>query len=343
MESRPEPGPGAVVGQLTDDVGARFRLTILLPVALPVLVTTALVLGGAPAHAPSLERLLHREREAGLAGIVALAAVIVVLSIIVSAVQTALTRLLEGYWGDSRLARRFRDAAVERLRNRRDALAGAKMVRTAGRPATEKELNQMQHALEHLSGWPQRDRVQPTRLGCALRAGEDRAGDRYGLDAVLLWPRLYAVVAAPLRSTLDAARDRMDLLVMTTWSSAISALIALALLARQGWWLLLPLFLIVVAWLSYRAAVTAAHAYGLQMQVAFDLHRFDLLAALHVPLPGDSQAEPKIYKPIQQLLSRGCSAEESPLVYSHPEPAVPTRPGLSQDPSCSEAPARQVN
>jgi hypothetical protein len=309
------------------------------------------MLSGAPAHAPSLERLLHREREAGLAGIVALAAGIVVLSIIVSAVQTKLTRLLEGYWGDGRLARRFHTAAKQRLQRRRDALESAKKLKSAKkivgsderpttghedeRPITDDELDRMQHALERLRGWPQRDRVQPTRLGCALRAGEDRAGDRYGLDAVLLWPRLHAVVAAPLRSTLDAARDRMDLLVMTTWSSAICALIALALLARQGWWLLLPLLFTVVAWLSYRAAVAAAHSYGLQMQVAFDLHRFDLLAALHVPLPGDSQAEPATYGPIQQLLRLGCRPEGSALVYRHPEPDAPARPGLSQDPSCS--------
>jgi hypothetical protein len=41
------------------------------------------------------------------------------------------------------------------------------------------------------------------------------------------------------------------------------------------------------ALLSYRAALAAAAAYCQALEAAFDLHRFDLLTALHLPLPAN--------------------------------------------------------
>ena len=36
--------------------------------------------------------------------------------------------------------------------------------------------------------------------------------------------------------------------------------------------------------------------------VAFDLHRFELLRALHVPLPSDGVAERSLYSPLEKVL-----------------------------------------
>ena len=41
--------------------------------------------------------------------------------------------------------------------------------------------------------------VRPTALGNALSAMEDSAGRDYGLDAVIVWPRLYVVLGGRSR------------------------------------------------------------------------------------------------------------------------------------------------
>ena len=63
------------------------------------------------------------------------------------------------------------------------------------------------------------------------------------------------------------------------------------MLATHPLWLLLALAAAVIARLAYTGTAMAASAYGRTIEAAFDLHRFDLLAALHLPLPADSAAE----------------------------------------------------
>ena len=49
-----------------------------------------------------------------------------------------------------------------------------------------------------------------------MRAAEDYPGDpdRWGLDAVFWWPRLYTVLPEPARAQVDAARDGLDQMVV---------------------------------------------------------------------------------------------------------------------------------
>jgi hypothetical protein len=54
--------------------------------------------------------------------------------------------------------------------------------------------------------------------------------------------------------------------------------------------------------LSYRAALSAATAYGQAMEAAFDLHRFDLLNALHLPLPADLISEVQANQQLSRFL-----------------------------------------
>ena len=48
------------------------------------------------------------------------------------------------------------------------------------------------------------------------------------------------------------------------------------------------------SFLSYRGAVSAAMQYGLFMDIAYDLHRFDLIKALHLDLPANTEEEEEI-------------------------------------------------
>jgi len=48
---------------------------------------------------------------------------------------------------------------------------------------------------------------------------------------------------------------------------------------------------LVLSWFAYRAAVQAALGFADAVRVAFDLHRFDLLTALHMRLPEHHQEQ----------------------------------------------------
>jgi hypothetical protein len=71
----------------------------------------------------------------------------------------------------------------------------------------------------------------------------------------------------------------------------LATLISAPVLAIHGWWLLVPTSTAVLSWVAYRAAVRAATSYGQQLHVAFDLHRFNMLRGLHLPLPPDLESE----------------------------------------------------
>jgi hypothetical protein len=90
---------------------------------------------------------------------------------------------------------------------------------------------------------------------------------------------------------LSDRRNQLDVAVRFCIVLALAAVIAAALLLPNGGrWHLLPLGIIALAWISYQAAVRAAASYGQALFVAFDLHRFDMIRALHYPLP-NSRAE----------------------------------------------------
>jgi hypothetical protein len=154
----------------------------------------------------------------------------------------------------------------------------------------------------------------PTRLGNALRAAETRAGEPYGLDAVVAWPRLYPLLPDGVRALVDDQRDGLDLAARFCAVFAAAAAVSLVLLAIHGWWLLVPAGCLVLAWLSYRGAVAAAVAYGEGIRAAIDLHRFDLLTALHLPLPATLEEERAVNEELSLFLRQTWPVD---FVYEH--------------------------
>lgn len=75
--------------------------------------------------------------------------------------------------------------------------------------------------------------------------------------------------------------------------------------------MLIPL---TTSWIAYRGAVLAAIAYGESIDTAFDLHRFDLIAALRLPLPADDIEERKAYTALCDYWRQGIT---TPTHYRH--------------------------
>jgi hypothetical protein len=297
------------------DIGTRFALVGLLPGAVLAFFVLALVWSGAPADPPDLDRILDHARalDAWAGGL--LFGGLVVLALVAQPLQLALVRVLEGYWPAA--LRRLR---VPRQRRRYDALA------TAAAPRTElpdaETLAAMADADSRLRRLfpPDPAWLLPTRLGNALRAAETRAGEPYGLDAVVAWPRLYPLLGEGVRTLVDDQRDALDLAARFCAVFAAAAAISLALLAPHGAWLLVPAVCLLLAWLSYRAAIAAAVAYGEGIRAAIDLHRFDLLAALRLPLPSTLEQERAINEQLSLFLRQNWPAD---FAYDHDrEPAA---------------------
>jgi hypothetical protein len=160
-------------------------------------------------------------------------------------------------------------------------------------------------AASELRRLPPREYLMPTRLGNALRAAELRAGEPYGLDAVVAWPRLYPLLSDPVRALVDGQRDALDVNARFCAVFAAAAVIAAVLLAAHGWWLLVAAGCLVLAWLAYRSAVAAAIAYGEAIRAAVDLHRFTLLEALHLPLPATLEEERSVNGELSRFLLQG--------------------------------------
>ena len=278
------------------DLGTRFRFASLLPAALLALYALALYWSGAPGRAPDVGRVItHARHAAGWAAFL-IALAILVTALVAEPLQVSLIRVLEGYWGESRPGQLlaapgkayhgWRRGQLDRVQRRPAAAPPARSPRKEARRQAARE-----QAARKLRAYPPRAATLPTRLGNVLRAAEHRAGSRYGLEATAAWPRLYPLLSDKLTAVLDDLRDQLDLAARFCVAFALATVLSLCLLAGHGWWLAVAAGTFAAALLCYRAAVSAAAAYGEGVETAFDLHRFDLLKAMHLPLPSDLSAE----------------------------------------------------
>ncbi len=149
----------------------------------------------------------------------------------------------------------------------------------------------------------------PTRLGDILRAAETRPCQRYGLDPVLLWPRLWLLLPEDVRDDLAAARDRLDRRVQAF-----------------GWGFLFLIWVFVCRWalvialpwmlVAYALIEQAACPFADLLQAAFETHRWALYDSLHWPLPEQSgAAEVAAGRALTRFIQRGMA--DAPVEYRH--------------------------
>ncbi|MFF4849750.1 hypothetical protein [Streptomyces sp. NPDC001194] len=255
----------ATLGEAAQFAGRRFVRVVLLPslVFCSLLACVALVAGGQrPGAVVATWTSLPVEAKALLVG--GFLTAVLLVSALLDSAQSALLRCAEGYWGP------IADRSLGRFGRRCHRL---RLLRCDDGPA------------QHL--YPPGSRpheVRPTRLGNILKAAELYPQLRYGIDAVLVWPRLFPLLPDGLRGALATARAELTaLLVRAVLCCAFAVIGAGCAAARGGPPALLPCCLwggALLAWASYRGALNAALVYGQHVRVAFDLHRTDLLEAL---------------------------------------------------------------
>lgn len=229
--------------------------------------------------------------------------------LVVQAFTLPLLRALEGYWPGplEPLRRRLvarQSRSYQAKRTRFDRLAGKVAARTAS-PTERRQYAIVDRDLRAFPSEPSPDepeRLMPTRLGNILRAAESRPTDKYGLDAVKCWSRLWLVLPEPVKKEIADARAALDLAAtITLWGGLF--------LVWTWWaWWALPASLAVAAggyfWLLGRAEV-----FGELVESAFDLHRRSLYDAVGWPRPANPAEEQDLGRALSEYLWWGSVAE----------------------------------
>ena len=218
-------------------------------------------------------------------------------------------RLLEGYW--PRWLRAFERRRVEHHGRRVDAheqrLGQLEDRRRAG-SATPEELQELLRLDAWLRRWPTEAeaehpvRRRATRLGNVLRAAETWPADKYGLDAVKWWPRLWLLLPDDAREEITQARGQLD-------ASALLWLWSVLFMSWTwwAWWAAPAGALVAVA--AYAATVQAAATFGDLVESAFDVYRVRLYDALRWPIPLNPVDEREQGEALTAYMWRGSELE----------------------------------
>ena len=165
-----------------------------------------------------------------------------------------------------------------------------------------------------------RNEVMPTRLGNILKNSEKYPLDRYEIDAVLLWSRLYHLFPERYMQIIGEARSALDFTLAIATLSGLFSLISgiyLVLIRAPGWLFLLCFWGgALLAWMAYESALGNAAAYAEQVKVGFDLYRRELVKQLHLEPARSLTDEKEQWLSIRRLLYEG---EADPTwVYTEP-------------------------
>ena len=234
------------------------------------------------------------DRKSALTQVVVLLIIIFGLTasgLVVNRLTMPVLRILEGYW-PARPARlqQIRRDLVTRLQNK------AKIEEDAWQELTAQIQPPATPTAEQLASIARLDRrrhrrpdapnlFMPTRIGNLLRAAETRPYARYGLNAVVVWPRLWLVLPDTTRKELASARTVLDNAVAASiWGVLFCVFIPWTFLA-------LPVGLTVATVAVTVWVPTRAEVFGELVVAAFDMHRTAVYRELRWPLPANPKEE----------------------------------------------------
>lgn len=313
--------------------GDRFSLLSVLPGA--IVITAVTVLAGAHAYEPGRSMDLgdalpadHKFVTLGFGAVVAFLG-----GVLLRPFEIALVQLLEGYWPAGTLRGRVRPIAVERHRRRRDqaiTLAeGIDVVEPPDNPSLAqlarldrvlaREARIKDRAERTQAKYPPDDNhLMPTALGNILKNVEERTGRRYGLDVLNAYRRIYPSVAPEFRQAIEEQLDLISITSSLCLAFGVVSLAASPLILRMNWWTLVIPVAMVASAAAYRGAQRAAQDHEHLMKAVFDVHRFDLAAALHYELPTDAAAERELNQRITEFLNDNAPLADHPKLKSEP-------------------------
>jgi len=315
------------VDALTGRLSTRFLAVTVLPTSLLVAYLLFLVAAGAPMRTPRVSEAVDALDQLSGRQLAVVVLLLLGTSIATHPLQVPLIQLLEGYWWRLPFGFLAADLATtrfrEELRQIRRTLVDVQRDDWF-RSHTVDDASYRQHWMP-----AEEEELLPTRLGNVLRAGETRAGARYGLNLVETLPRLFPRMSPEVLAEIDDRRNQLDAGVRLCVVSAAATAAGLLLLLPTGSWMFLPIVTFILCWASYHGAVASAQGYSTTLAAAVDLYHLDLFDALHLPRPSTLREELDRAPAVQRLF-RGESLsrqEEEEHAY-----VAPTPEGTSKSP-----------
>lgn len=233
------------------------------------------------------------------AGIVLSLFVLISSSMLIQAIRFPILRLLEGYWLKPF---NYLGLGIISLRKRSFQKKTARLRRLASTDQKTLDIKQLEErtALEIWAHWhPVNSKdLLPTDLGNILRAREYSPNRKYGLDAIICWPRLWPLLPENVRTDLSNARSTLDRLAELWFWGLLSLLWAC-------WFHWAVVISIIWLFIAYKMACQSAMSYGELLESAFDLHRFSLYDALNWPRPRNTKEEQAFGAQLTEYLWRG--------------------------------------
>jgi len=314
--------------------GARFSLVNVLPGTLFAVIVLAAIRAGAYGDGEaSLANVIPAASQRTAGGAVVLVFGLFLVGVLLQPFQIALVQFLEGYWGHGRVGGVAGKLAVERHRRRyttaravhdaepsspQDATFTQVAEFSRCQAAEARTKSRADALLKQLPIEPKH--LMPTMLGNVLRNGEDYAGERYGLDALTVYPRMYPSLS---KSISDAMSRQLDVIAVTAAmcvSSIAAALATAPVVRRLDLWSLIPLGALLLGVLAYRGALRAAGTHATLFATAFDLHRFDMLQALHYELPKTVDRELELNRELTTFLQSRLPPHQKLVKFGYEHP-----------------------
>lgn len=148
--------------------------------------------------------------------------------------------------------------------------------------------------------------LAPTRMGNIANSIQAYAERRYhcNLDSVisnLLW---CVDQNAKGNTSMQDAKTQLDFLIISSYLSMLWTaiwMVILGALHSSVWFIFVALAGPLASYCWYLAASEQYRAFNDVLSTSFDIYRFDLLKALHMPIPGDVDEERQIWGELDKL------------------------------------------
>jgi hypothetical protein len=282
-------GLSTVTGQLD----RRFLLNAFFPVGVVLLAIVSVAISSFTTFAAAASWWTRQENAVQVLLAIASVAVVFVLANALSNNMLWVTRLYEGYLKPKVLtnaARRYRYGKFEK----------------AVKKGNVEKVRNEYPLVPAPSEW---EHVLPTRLGNILRNGETYPSQRYGVDAIRVWPRLYHLIPDTLRESMASARASMESALAVAFLAGVFAPVAAVMMLASGeptaWTLVVLWGAIAISVVAYHSALPAAASYSEHVRAAFDMHRLALLAQLQMPMPVTADEERYLWAHVVRFMIDG--------------------------------------
>jgi hypothetical protein len=325
------------MGGLLSAISGQFAKAIILGTLFPVLIVSALnIFLVAPLFPQTVSlpaQLLKIAFGDDKWGAVILTFIVLLITGLLYNLNIPIIRLYEGYpWEDSLVGKFFGRLQARRFAEASSLRSSASWLRAKlppGDPLLSRAEKQDTDLLQLLnSDFPEsQGLLLPTRLGNVIRCFERYPFLAYGMEAIVIWPRLIAKIDSGFASTIDEAKTSFDFMLNTSFLSGLTACVILAIgLGKPSplsWTYFLPwvwrvLFFGGLARIFYWLSISRAYPWGDQVRAAFDLYRFDLLKEMgYVRRPLTNQEERALWCNISNQLLYA-TITKVPVPYEEP-------------------------